>query len=41
MREMWLESGFGLKLEGINYALIRASDLKRDFRHGRGGDVFS
>ena len=40
MRETWHECGLGLESEGINHALIYASDLERDFRHERGGDVF-
>lgn len=30
---MWHETGLGLESEGINYGLISASDLERDFRH--------
>lgn len=37
---MWHESGLGFELEGINHALIYASDLEREFRRGREGDVF-
>ena len=37
---MWHESGLGLESKGINHALIYASNVKRDFRDGRGGDVF-
>ena len=34
MGEMWHESVVGLELEGVNCALICASDPERDFRHG-------
>ena len=37
---MWYESGLRLESKGINHALIYASDLERDFRHGIGGDEF-
>ena len=29
MIEMWHENGLGLEVEGINHALINASDLER------------